>query len=84
MIRILYFARLREALGTDAETFALPAEVHTRDDLRARLSTRGPVWSSALAEDAAIMAAVNQAIARPDTPIHDGDKVALFPPVTGG
>jgi len=30
------------------------------------------------------MAAVNQAHARLDTPVADGDEVAFFPPVTGG
>jgi len=28
--------------------------------------------------------AVNHAVAAPDTPIRDGDEIALFPPVTGG
>jgi molybdopterin converting factor small subunit len=28
--------------------------------------------------------AVNHDLAGPDTPIREGDEVALFPPVTGG
>jgi len=28
--------------------------------------------------------AVNQDLAAPDTTLHGGDEVALFPPVTGG
>ena len=28
--------------------------------------------------------AVNSNFARPDTPVHDGDEVAFFPPVSGG
>jgi molybdopterin converting factor small subunit len=31
-----------------------------------------------------VLCAVNQAMARPDSPISDGDEVAFFPPVTGG
>jgi sulfur-carrier protein len=27
---------------------------------------------------------VNQAVARADTAVRDGDEVAFFPPVTGG
>jgi molybdopterin synthase sulfur carrier subunit len=30
------------------------------------------------------MTAVNQELARPHTPVGDGDEVAIFPPVTGG
>ena len=32
----------------------------------------------------AVYAAVNQAYAHLDDPLHDGDEVALFPPVSGG
>jgi len=31
-----------------------------------------------------VLVAVNQEMARPETPIAGGDEVALFPPVTGG
>ncbi|MCB1958736.1 MAG: MoaD/ThiS family protein, partial [Rhodocyclaceae bacterium] len=37
-----------------------------------------------LKNDKVIKVAVNQAYARPDTPLKDSDEVALFPPVTGG
>jgi molybdopterin converting factor small subunit len=30
------------------------------------------------------LVAVNQAFAGPDTPLADGDEVALMPPVSGG
>ncbi|NEV62033.1 molybdopterin converting factor subunit 1 [Thiorhodococcus minor] len=84
MIRILYFARLREALGTDAEDFILPVGMQTVGDLLAELRCRGDLWSTTLDETATVMAAVNQSIARLDTPLSDGDEVAFFPPVTGG
>jgi molybdopterin synthase sulfur carrier subunit len=31
-----------------------------------------------------VLCAVNQAVARPEQAVADGDEVAFFPPVTGG
>ena len=84
MIKVLYFARLREQLVTDEEVLELPVSTHTVSDLLALLRARGDPWSQVLAEETATLAAVNQEIARLETPIHDGDEVAFFPPVTGG
>jgi len=84
MIEILYFARLREQLGTAGEALLATAELATVGDLAALLRRRGGVWSEVLAEGETILAAVNQEMARPETPIEDGDEVAFFPPVTGG
>jgi molybdopterin synthase sulfur carrier subunit len=41
MITLLYFARLREALGTGREQIALPAGVTTLGALRTHLAQRG-------------------------------------------
>ena len=84
MIRLVYLARLRDALGTGAESVDLPADVGTVTALLAWLSRRGGAWSHELAPGRAVRIAVNHDVARPDTPIHSGDEVALFPPVTGG
>jgi len=84
MITVLYFARLREALGVASEQIALPPAVRNLGDLRALLAARGGAWAQELAADKAIRAAVNQDMATGDTPVADGDEVAFFPPVTGG
>lgn len=84
MIKLLYFARLREALGTGREEVTLPAGVSTLGALRAHLSARGEAWAREMAAGRNLRAAVNQEIAGPDTPLKDGDEVAFFPPVTGG
>ena len=84
MITVLYFARLREALGTGSEHIALPAAVRDVEGVRALLVARGGEWEQALARSKAVRAAVNQAMAHGDTPVADGDEVAFFPPVTGG
>jgi sulfur-carrier protein len=84
MIQVLYFARLRERLGTARESIELPAGVATAAELIAHLCLRGPPWSDALGQGERVMVAVNQALAQPRTSVRDGDEVALFPPVTGG
>jgi molybdopterin synthase sulfur carrier subunit len=84
MITVLYFARLRETLGTGSERIALPAAIRDVKGVRALLVARGGEWEQALAQNRAVRAAVNQAMAHGDTPVTDGDEIAFFPPVTGG
>jgi molybdopterin synthase sulfur carrier subunit len=84
MITLLYFARLREAFGMASEKLALPEGVATLDSVRALLAARGGAWAHELAAGRSYRAAVNQAVARADTSVKDGDEVAFFPPVTGG
>jgi len=84
MLNLLYFARLREALGRDAERIDLPAGVANVGALTAWLRTRGDAWNRELDPGRTWRVAVNQDMARGDTPLKDGDEVAFFPPVTGG
>ena len=84
MVHLLYFARLRESLGTDSERFELPAGVSDVDALLQCLRSRGGAWERELAPGRPVRAAVNQDMAGPATPVRDGDEVAFFPPVTGG
>lgn len=84
MITILYFARLKEALGTAREELALPEGVTSLHGLRETLSARGEAWARELSGSKSIKAAVNQEMAHADVALKDGDEVAFFPPVTGG
>lgn len=84
MIKLLFFARLRDDLGCAQEDLALPAGVDTVAGLRAYLMARGAIWQEALARGGALGVAVNQDMAQASTPISAGDEVAFFPPVTGG
>ncbi|MCZ7564842.1 MAG: molybdopterin converting factor subunit 1 [Burkholderiales bacterium] len=84
MIKVLYFARLREDLGRSSEEIALPGGVDTVASLRAHLMKRGGAWQGALAQGRAVRVAVNQQMAAADTPVRAGDEIAFFPPVTGG
>ena len=83
-LSVLYFARLRDAIGRNAEQVEVPADIATVADLRAWLARRGTPWSGAFAQAGPIRAAVDQVMAADATRLHDGAEVAFFPPVTGG
>ncbi len=84
MIKLLYFARLREALGTPGESIELPAGVGNVKALMAWLARRGGEWQMQFDGCRQIRAALNQELVADDAPIKAGDEVAFFPPVTGG
>jgi sulfur-carrier protein len=84
MIRVLYFARVREQLASPGEDLPADPSLPTAADLVERLRTRGGVWGEVFGPDQRVLLAINQQLARPETSIADGDEVAFFPPVTGG
>ncbi len=84
MIKILYFARIKEALGLAQEAVSLPEAVSDVSGLTTWLRQRGNQWQSELAPGKALRVAVNQAMVGMDATIKDGDEIAYFPPVTGG
>lgn len=83
-VKVLYFAALREQLGTPGEEIELPSGVGTVAALRAHLRSRGGAWQQALADGKLVRMAVNQDMAQPSAAIRAGDEIAFFPPVTGG
>lgn len=83
-MKVLYFAWLRERVGTGEEDVVPPAGVTTVAALIDWLSTRSAGHAHAFEQRDVIRAAVNQDFADPETPVKPGDEVAFFPPVTGG
>ena len=83
-VKVLFFAGLREQLGTSAEELELPSGVATVAALRSHLLERGERWRSALGESKLVRTAVNQDMVPATARIKAGDEVAFFPPVTGG
>jgi len=83
-IKVLFFAGLREQLGTAGEEIELPAGIATLAGLRDHLRARGGNYEKALSEKALVRMAVNQEMAKPGATLGQGDEVAFLPPVTGG
>jgi molybdopterin synthase sulfur carrier subunit len=84
MIRVLFFASVRDRLGVDVVEVDAAEAGETLAALRDALAARGGRWAEVFAADQRILAAINQEMAPLHTVIDDGDEVAFFPPVTGG
>ncbi len=83
-MKLLYFAWLRTRIGHAEEDLPLPAGVRDVAALLLWLQGRGGNYAEALRDLSVVRVAVNQDYVGHDHPLHDGDEVALFPPVTGG
>jgi len=81
MLNVLFFAQVRELVGTDR--LSLNADYSDVESLRAALAEQGDRWALAL-ESGKLLAAVNQTLVSMQHPLNAGDEVAFFPPVTGG
>jgi molybdopterin synthase sulfur carrier subunit len=81
---LLYFAWVRERVGTGQERVDPPAEVKTVADLVAWLAGRSASHAEAFAEPRRLRAAIDQKFVPLDAPLGRAREVALFPPVTGG
>lgn len=82
MIKVIYFASIREQLDVSEEQLdSMPASV---EQLIEQLCQRGETWRQVFAGDQTVLVAVNQHMSPLKTALADGDEVAFFPPVTGG
>jgi MoaE-MoaD fusion protein len=79
-IEVLYFAVLRERAGCAREALELPDGADVRA-ARAAVAERHPEIAALLSR---VQTAVNRTQAGDATVLHDGDEVALLPPVAGG
>lgn len=83
-MELLYFAWVRERIGTGAETLDIPDSITTVAALLDWLATRSPGHRAALADRSAIRVAVDQDFVGDAAPIAGAHEIAIFPPVTGG
>jgi sulfur-carrier protein len=83
-LKLLYFARLREALGISAEEVDVPVSVTDVQGLMDWLAKRGGVWQEEFVGCRPLRAAVNQELVANTASFKAGDEIAFFPPVTGG
>lgn len=79
-VKMIYFAQAREAAGTKNEEFILEEKSTVMTALSRAISAHPklrPLENS-------IKVAINEEIMQEDTPLQQGDRVALLPPVVGG
>ena len=81
LVRIKYFASLREGLGADESRQTSAATVGA---LRDELIAQGGAHAQLLDRSRPVRAALDQAMCAETAPLSDGCEVAFFPPVTGG
>lgn len=84
MIKILYFASVRERLNKSEETMELPAEINTVAKLVALLSATNPEFRQLNEGGQPLLVSVNQTVADGSSSLAENDEVAFFPPMTGG
>lgn len=82
--KLIYFAWVRERIGTREEELDLPAEVKTVRDLLNWLRAKGDGYAEALRQPEVIRVAINQEHVDHKEPIAGAREIALFPPMTGG
>lgn len=78
---IFLFGRLADSLGREVE-LAVPRPCAVAD-IRLALTRLNPV-SAADLDASRARAFLNDALAREDELVEDGDEVAFFPPLSGG
>ena len=83
-MKLVYFARVREALGRDDEDFDFPASVQTVGDALDWLVAQSPLHAEALADRSKLRFALDQRMVKADAAIAGVREFAIFPPVTGG
>ena len=84
-MKLVYFAWIRERVGTGEEEITPPGDVATVGELLDWLKTRGEEFEAALEYDSMVRVAIDQEhVDDRTTPIAGAREIALFPPMTGG
>lgn len=84
MVKVVYFAWVRERIGKGEEELEIPAEVKTAGELVTWLATLGEGYEEALRFPKAIRLAVNQEHVEHNESIAGAREIGIFPPMTGG
>ena len=84
MVKLVYFAWVRERVGKPEEAVELPASVITIADLIAWLTGRGEEYAYAFENGPLIRAAIDRTHVKHDAAVAGAREIAFFPPMTGG
>ncbi len=84
MIKLRYFAWVRERIGKPEEDVEIPAGVTTIAELMTWLSGRGEEYAYAFENSKVIRAAIDRSHVKPQAEIAGAREIAFFPPMTGG
>lgn len=84
MIKFMYFAWVRERIGSQSEELEVPDSVTTVRELLNWLSGRGEEYANALSDIDSLRVALDQTHVEADASIVGSKEVAIFPPMTGG
>ena len=82
-MRLVYFARVREAIGLDGEEreVAAGASIAALVD---QLVTESARYADAFADRSKLRFALDQKMVFDDALLNGAEELAIFPPVTGG
>lgn len=84
MVKLVYFAWVRERIGKGEDNLELPPSVVTVSDLLSHLATLGDNYAAALGSPEMVRVAVDQQHSQHGDALGDAREIALFPPMTGG
>jgi sulfur-carrier protein len=79
MTNLLFFGRLRDAVGASILDVDLPEDIRDTRTLRAWLAEQLPALG-----DPSVRIAINAELQPADAPIAEGDEIAFLPPMSGG
>ena len=80
MVRILFFASLRDVVGKPE----LEMEIDSKTSVRSLFQKLQEQFPNLSKYERFLLVAVNQVYATLDSEVSPGDEIALFPPVSGG
>jgi len=83
VLRVLFFASVRERLGTAGLSMDFEPQCASLAGLVGRLEREIPGCGELLLADRTIVAVNREVVGREES-LVDGDEIAFYPPVTGG
>ena len=83
-VTVLFFASLKDKLGTDRIEFDMSQSEISISELIHQLKLKGEVWQESFESPQLMMAVNHDMVQQDDKLIKGGDEIAFFPPVTGG